>query len=472
LPQTIEEWVSQLAPLELPVMRSTLQALKKLQADPNVSAARIATAVLADPMMTLKLMRIVNARRQDEFAQRIATAEHAVMMLGLSATFNQLGATAILEDVLEESAQHGLLRAVEKARHAATHARAWAVQRLDTNVEEVYIAALLHGVAEMALWVADAGSMAGVEKASRKLGWKSAQIEAYGFALPELSRVLLERWNMPPLVLDAVRPEATEAHKRPRGVMLANALVRDADVGWYGPAVIADLEEIAEARRMTPDDAAAQAHAQAAEFARRHAFPGVVPAATWLPMLPGEWPEEQTAPIATSDPFQEVMEAIASKLEGSLTLHDLMVLVMRGMRDGIGLRRIVFALLTQDRSELKAKYTFGAEEGSLLKAFSFNMRDKHLFTALMGKPQAIWMSGDNRVKYAAYLTADILKTTDGHEFFAMSLSVHGKMVGLFYGDRAGSGQRLDTASFEKFKALCTEAANSMVQLARPKPAAA
>ncbi len=472
MPQTIEEWVAQLAARELPVMRSTLQAINKLQGDPNVSAARIAAAALADPMMTLKLMRIVNARRQGEFAQRIATAEHAVMMLGLSATFGRLSETAALEDSLEPLACQGMLCATARACHAAFHARSWAVQRLDTNVEEVYIAALLHGMAEMALWMVEPERMIAIEKSQRKLGWRVAERNVFGFTLLELSCALAEQWNMPPLVIDALRQEVNDAHKRPRGVMLANALVRDAEAGWFGAAVTIDLEEIAEARRVTMDEAASQAHALAADFARRYQFPGVVPPAAWLPMLPGEWPDEQDMPAATSDPFQEILQAISSKLDGSLTLHDLMVLVMRGMHDGIGLRRIVFALLTQDRNELKAKYTFGAEEGTVLKAFSFDMREKHLFSALMTKPQAIWMTGENRVKYAAYLSEAILKATDGHEFFAMSLSVHGKMVGMFYADRAGIGQRLDTASFEKYKTLCTQAAHSMLQLAKPKPAAA
>ncbi|HEY3326613.1 MAG TPA: HDOD domain-containing protein [Novimethylophilus sp.] len=469
--QTIDEWVSQLAPLELPVLRTTLQAIKKLQNDPDVSAARIAAAVLPDPMMALKLMRLANASRHGEFAQRIATAEHAVMMLGLSTTFSRLSETAVLEDVLPPHAQHGLLCTTARASHAAIHARAWAVQRLDTSIEEVYIAAVLYGMAEMTLWVAEPERMVELAKTQRKLDWKQAEQNAFGFPLVELSRALAERWNMPPLVTSAMQQEITDVHVRPRCVMLANRLIKNAETGWYGPAVAADLEEIAAARRQAPDEVAAQVHSAAADVARRYIFADVVPAATWLPMLAGEWPDEEPSVVTTDDdPFQAVMKEMSMHLDDALSLHDLLVLVMRGMRDGIGLKRVVFALLTQDRTELKAKYTFGAEQESPLKSFRFDMRQKHLFSALMGKQQAIWMSDENRIKYAAYLNDEVMKATTGHEFYAMSLSVQGKMIGLFYGDRAGTGERLDAASFEKFKLLCAQAAQSMVLLAKPRSA--
>lgn len=470
--QTADEWVSQLAPLELPVFRSTLQAIKQLQDDPDVSAAKIAAAVLPDPMMTLKLMRLANASRHGEFAQRIATAEHAVMMLGLSTTFERLSETAALEDVLPPHAQHGLLGTTARACYAALHARGWAAQRLDTSIEEVYIAAALYTMAEMALWLAKPESMAELAKMQPKLDWQQAEQHVFGFPLAELSRALAEQWNMPPLVTSALQQAITDAHVRPRCVKLANRLIKNAETGWYRPAVAADLEEIAAARRLAPDEVAAQVHSLAADMARRYVFAGVVPAATWLPLLAGAWPEEAPAVTAAEDdPFRAVMREMSRHVDDALSLHDLLVLVMRGMRDAIGLKRIVFALLMQDRTALQAKYTYGVEQDSPLKAFRFDMRQKHLFSALMGKQQAIWMSGENRIKYAAYLNDDIIKAT-GHEFYAMSLSVRGKTIGLFYGDCAGAGERLDAAGFEKFKLLCMQAAQSLAALAKPGAAEA
>jgi HD-like signal output (HDOD) protein len=470
LSRNFDEWIAHLAPLEIPVLQSTLQAIGALRSDPDVSAAKIAAAVLPDPMMTLKLMRLANANRTGSFAQRIATTEHAVMMLGLNPTFTRMEESHVLEN-LPQQGQHGLLRCAARAYHAASQAREWAVRRLDTSTEEVYIATLLQGLGEMAMWVAAPEQMVALEKSCREQDREQAERAVFGFLLADVSNALAEQWNMPPLVIAALQPETVEAHARPRCVMLADRLSRLAEWGWYSPQLLANLEDIAATRHTPLDEVIAQVHRSAAEVARRRSFAGVQPAATWLPMLPGEWPDENkpvkpvTTPVA--DPFQAIMGELANHLDNSLTLHDLLVLVVRGMRDGVGLERVVFALLTHDRNWLGAKYVVGAEDASPLKAFRFDMRGKHLLSVLMAQSQAVWMTQENRVKYAAYLNEDIIGTTSGHEFFAMSLKVHGKIIGLFYGDRNGSV--MNAGSYEKFKKLCGQAAICMEHLAQRKP---
>lgn len=467
--RNFDEWVTQLVTLEIPVFRSTVQALGALQAVPDTSASKIALSILADPMMTLKLMRLANANKHGEFAQRIITAEHAVMMLGLNATFSRMLETPALETALPEDAQPGLLRCIARIYHAATHAREWAVQRLDTNAEEVYVAALLQQIGEMAMWVADTGQMLLLDKARRNKTSEEAELQVYGFPLSALSLALAERWNMPPLVIAAMQPEVSEIPARPRCIALASQVSRHAEWGWHNGAVANDLNWIAEARRLPLEDVVAQVHSTAAEAARRRVFPGVRPAACWLPMLPGEWPEdEQPSEAATevvTNPFQFAMDEIARHLDETMSLTDLLVLVVRGMREGVGFSRVVFALLTSDRSSLAAKYVIGAETGSPLKTFRFDMKSRHLMSVLMTKSQAFWLTETNRAKYAGFLNEDIARITSGHEFQAMSLSVHGKVIGLFYADR--EGQPLDVECYEKFKQICVRAASGMEHLARP-----
>lgn len=471
LPGKFDEWVSQLTPHDPPVLAATLLDLQKLRKKSDVSAAQIAATVLPDPMMTLRLMRLANVNKAGAFAQRITTAEHAVMMLGLESTFSKLGASRSLEDTLPRAAQLGMCRTVTRAYHAATQARDWAVHRLDTNVEEVYISALLQELGEMALWQAAPEKMLQIDKARIKNAGLEAEQETLGFAIDQLSVALAEQWNMPPLVTTAMQPEISDAHVRPRCIMLASRLARRVEWGWHSPGLPAIYDAIADARRLQRDDVIAQVHRTAADAARRRKFGAATPAACWLPMLPGEWPEEQGAPavlhrpvVAPADAFQEVMNEIARHLDGTLTLHDLLVLVMRGMRGGVGLERVVFALLNNDRSVLAAKSVMGASDGSPLKGFRFSMTDKHLFSVLMAKPQAIHIAEGNRAKYAAYLTNEIIHVTSGREFCAMSISLNGKVIGLFYGD----GGVVDVEHYEKFKKLCAQAALGMAHLAKTK----
>lgn len=474
LPGNFDEWVSHLTPPEPPVLRTTLSELNQLRSKPDISAARIAAIVLADPMMTLKLMRVVNANKAGVFAQRIATADHALMMLGMEPTFNRLGSSHALEDTLPPDAQLGLLRTATRACHAAIQAREWAVQRLDTSVEEVYIAALLQEIGEMALWAAAPEKMAALEKLRKKNGAAQAEQEVFGFPVSQLSAALAEQWNLPPLVTTAMQPEQCETHVRSRCVMLAGRLAINAEWGWYGSALASGWDAIAEARRLQRDEVISQAHRTAAYAARRCRLGMVQPAATWLPMLPGDWPPDQQGqaevlpeplvPMEEVDPFLAVMDEISRHLDGTLTLQDLLMLVMRGMRKGIRLERVVFALLTADRGTLAAKAVVGAEEGAPLKGLRFSMADKHLFSVLMAKPQAIHVTKGNRAKYAAYLSDDIVKITSGRDFCAMSISLNGKVIGMFYAD----ANAVDADQYGKFKQLCAQATLGMAHLAKKK----
>ena len=57
----------------------------------------------------------------------------------------------------------------------------------------------------------------------------------------------------------------------------------------------------------------------------------------------------------------------------------------------------------------------------------------------------------------------------GHgEFFAMSVFLNGKPIGLFYADSKHDGAALDEQSYLEFKQLCLRAAQGLAHLAKKK----
>jgi hypothetical protein len=459
--------LQQLTKQEFPVLDATRQSLTALSARAKTSAADIASVILSDPMMTLNLLRQANARRGGEFDQRIATVEHAVMLLGFSNVFERLTQLPAVEDVIAPDQCYGLLKAVTLARHSAYLAREWAVQRLDIAPEEVYVAALLHSMAEIGLWVT-VPELVGKEADSRFQTLSGTFSETW----LSQARTLAEQMHLPPLVLAGMVLPGDETAHRSALVFLANRIVRNAGRGWWQAEIQQDLEQVAGIRRQTPDETAAQVHRCMVEAARRYPFVEVVPPAAWLPMLEGDWPElhQDTALVdaPAKSVFDAVMDEIRNKSEGAFSLSELLSLVVRGMHEGLGLKRIVFALLAHDSATLAARYVYGAEPDSPLKRFQFNMQQRHLFSMLMNKPQAVWVSGETRQRYAPVMTPDIETITSGRDFFAMSLSVQNKVVGLFYADRDKAG--LDAAGYEQFKQISQLSAQLMSRLSKAKPA--
>jgi HD-like signal output (HDOD) protein len=470
----VQQWVETIGRIELPVLESTHIRLGELAQSPDeTDGAGISAAVLPDPMMVLKAMRMGNTGRSRRFAQPVLTVGHAVMLHGLGPSFNQMLGCPVIEHTLDPEIRSGLMAAFTRASHAAFQARDWAVLRLDLNVEEVYIAALLQELGEMALWVVAPEVVRELPALRRRQGYEPEREIAPGVSLDALTLHLARELNLPPLIGSALVSADCEARPRARLVSLARRIARNAEWGWHNEALLKDIEELAATLRLDVDETTTRIHRAAADAAHVRRFPGAVPAAAWLPMLPGQWPEDalETEPetmeagiAAHPDPFRDAMDHIAAHLDGTLSLHELMQLVLKGMRDGIGLERVVFALLTRDKKHLMAKYVVGAEENAPLKQFRFDLGVTHLFGKMMGKQQAFWLNNEVRPKVEVLLTEDLRRITGAEQFFAMTIAVRGNVIGLFYADRGEGAHPLDSESYAKFKELCTRAATGMEHL--------
>lgn len=483
---TLTEWVDELKSWDMPVLRRSVRELGQLAGRAEkVTAGEIADVVLRDPLMTLKVLRLVNGMSRSRLSNEITTVEHAVMMLGVGPFFNRLSNLKAVEESLQtfDGALPGLMQAMSRAHHAAWQARDWAIFRADMKSEEVYIGALLYDMGEILLWAYAPEQALQIRKLARrnKTSLAQAQKEILGFDSRELQFALAEVWRLPELMQAFMHSENT-VQPRILGVTLAASVARLAETGWHDPQLLADYEVIAGMLHMHLDEVVHMVHRNAVVEARHWDWYGVPPAAALLPMLPGDWPaepgeaeetrqsEEKPGVRLTPHPdvLNQVMDEIAAHLDGTLDLHDMMALVLKGMHEGIGLNRVVFALMTSDRSTLQAKYVVGAEPGSPLRQFQIDMTTRHLFSRLMEKVQGIWLSESNRNTLEPMIPIGIRQLVGHGEFFAMSVFLHGKPIGLFYADSKHDGGALDEPRYLEFKQLCLRAAQGLAHLAKKK----
>lgn len=472
--KTLEEWVSYLMAQDLPVLRRTITELEWLGSrSEEVAATKLAASILHDPFMTMKILRLANAGQHGRFDSEITTIAHAAMMLGITPLFEQFAALTAVEDVMrdQEEVLANLLRIFTRSLHAAYQSRQWAILYKDIKVEEVYIAALLHDLPEMMLWCFAPEKAREIREAMRRerLVFDVAHMQIMGFGAPELRLALARAWRFPEQLLEMV--DCCQAGKtRVQGVLLAVSIARLAEEGWYGDELQADVESMADLLHLSRDEAEWGIHQAAVAAARQWEWYGVRPAAALLPMLPGEggWDgmSEKACLAPHPERLRQIMDEIAAHFDGTLNLHDLMLLVLKGMRDGLGLSRVLFALLTPDHGSVKTKYILGAEPGSPLRHFEFDLRTPHLFCRLMEKMQGVWFNEANSKTLGPLIRPELRKAIGEGDFFAMSVFVHDKPVGLFYADRKHGGCALDEHSYEEFKKLCLRGAQGLAHVAK------
>ena len=243
-------WVAAFDAREIPVLESTELALQELGANEDaVDAHLLADVMIADPLMTLKLLRHVAALRRGRDQSDPETATEALVMLGITPFFRHFGSQPTVEHGLADqpAALYGLRQVLKRAHRAARFALAFAVHRHDHDAALLHEAALLHDFAEMLLWVhapALALSLQKRQRAEPGLRSTEAQRNLLHIELTDLQQALMKTWRLPALLV-----QISDDHSSPlaqvRNVQLAIRLARHSAHGWDNPALPDDVDEIA-----------------------------------------------------------------------------------------------------------------------------------------------------------------------------------------------------------------------------------
>ena len=251
----LEGWIDFLTKADLPVLKQTARDLAVLHEDQNKLSARgVAQAIAVDPMMTVKLLRYLQQHKRRSQTSEVALVEQALIMLGVEAFFNKIPAQPTVQELLngQMDALVHLLHRVHRAHRASEYAYEWAVRLSDLHYEEIRIAALLHDLAEILMWCfapQDMLKIRAIQLQDKSLRSRAVQEQVLGFALADLQKALVQKWELPELLLILMDDE--NAHKqRVRNVTLAVNLARHSANGWDDAALPDDYKDIGELLRM------------------------------------------------------------------------------------------------------------------------------------------------------------------------------------------------------------------------------
>ncbi len=249
----LNAWVDFFVQAELPVLRHSVTALSELQKNVDkVNSNEVTEVILHDPLFTLRTLRYIEAHRSLRQLTDITTIDRAIMMIGITPFFRDFQHLPIIEEQLAMHPQAllGLLKAINRARRAARWAGNWASVRRDMDANEIFLAALLHDLPELLMWLFAPTLALKVNAAqTAQPGLRAAvvQAEIYGISLYQLKRALTKAWHLPELLAQLMDQQHAD-NPRVRTVKLAVDLARHATsaASWQHPGIAADLAAIGE----------------------------------------------------------------------------------------------------------------------------------------------------------------------------------------------------------------------------------
>lgn len=248
-PQDLEAWVSFLSNAEIPILRKTARRLEEARQNiDRVNGRDIASIVLQDPLMAIRVLAYIHPFRGKHLRSDITTIANAVMMLGIEPFFTHFESPATIETTLKDEPQAllGVLQVIRRVQRASTYAHDWAFERYDLNIEEVALAALLHDLAEILLWCfapRQAIKIRDLHLADKTLRSATAQQQVLGFPLFDLQRALCTVWHLPEL-LSTLMDDDNAFQPRVRNVILAVNLARHSSNDWTDAALPDDFSAI------------------------------------------------------------------------------------------------------------------------------------------------------------------------------------------------------------------------------------
>ena len=265
-PASVDAWVALVGRSTLPVLPATGATLDCFRRDADeIDVHGITERLPDDPLFVAKLFAYLARIRGSHASADVGTVGRAIFMMGTLPFLRAFeGAPTIsVKFMPDRDARRGLIRAIRRARRAARFAHALAVWRNDKAAEEVSVAALLHDIAEMLVWILApraAKRMQALQSADSTLRSKNAQQMVLGFELEELLAQLATRWRLPEQIV-AMMIENPRSGTRGQIVALATNLARHSTGGWDNAALPDDFRNIARLLVINPVQARAIVHA-------------------------------------------------------------------------------------------------------------------------------------------------------------------------------------------------------------------
>lgn len=238
----VDAYVAFLSGSEMPVLRHTRRQLEEAFAKlDRISGKDISRIVLRDPLMAVKVLYYIQPFQGKTLRSDITTIGSAIMMLGIEPFFDKFADLPTIEERLRDHPEAilGVVQLVRRVQQAARYAYDWALWRHDLNAEEVALAALLHDLAELMIWVFAptlAIEMRRRQRMDHGLRSSAVQTQVLGVELADLQLALCRAWHLPEL-LRVLIDSAHQDHPRVRNVTLAVDLARHSANGWNDAAL-------------------------------------------------------------------------------------------------------------------------------------------------------------------------------------------------------------------------------------------
>lgn len=464
----LESWVKDISTKGLPALTATAQAIAKIDSDSDTPIEQLADYIMQDPGLTAHILRHTQGAYRVPLKGKHNTINRAIVMLGFNEIKSLCLGIAILEDLTKGNPRIEFISELGISFHAAIQARSLAFEKGERNCEEIFTAALLSHLGNLAFWSVANDEVAKLSEAiqdSDGLSNEGIEKDCLGFSLNELSLGLGSAWNLQHYTDSSENGFKTY-------IDLGYEIARSAISGWNSPEFESTVESVG-VYLGQPKSKVIESLKKNSSFAMRYALgfgiPGIsetlykiceeeddASAQSSVEIEEDKLNEAKTTSLheISDELFQlKTIRGIGTLLEAGTNINELVKIALEGMHRGLAFDRAAFCLISPNRKTLMPKATVNKYSEQLMNVLKISIDPASVFGNVILNNQTVWAPEGLDPSESLLLPTTITKFIGDTEFILAPIQVKNKPIGLFYVDRGVRKVSISQSEFESLKHL-------------------
>lgn len=444
-----------LADQEMPTLNAVVRDICELSEDDECRTDDLTKIILRDANLTSKVLKIANSIHYNRSFMPIKTVSRGIVQLGFDNLKNITLASSLIDSFLKGKPKALLIESLAKSFHAAVQARALVPYLTGEHKEQVFIAALLRNIGELALL------STGRETAERFVSERNhhpeneAAIsrEILGVDINQINRGLIKEWSLGDLVResceDTVRPTTMAC-----AVNVGNDLSKYIHKGVNSPEMEKIYQQMAALCNITPAAAKTQVIHMAEEASVIAKSYGVEVLLQALPdTQSGDDTVTKKPAVRTGYEFQQHINQIHKVMFDGGDISKIMQLSVTALFEGSGIPRVTISMLDYKAKSLDIRYVAGKGTSLWRQSVRIELDKLHkgeLLHEFLRVQQAVWYQPSEGLKPLGALGVLAAKG----DVMLAPLKIDKRLVAILYAD--GVEHKLTARQFEDFQLIANQ----------------
>ncbi len=460
-PRGLQEWMDTLAEQELPTLNAVVREICELSEDDKCRAEDLTKIILRDADLTSKVLKIANSVHYNPSFASIKTVSRAIVHLGFDNLRNITLATTLIDFFLQGKPKLQLIQSLAHSFHAAVQAKAMVPFLDGDKKEQVFIAALLRNISELALISTGLPLVADFIDARDQdpQAEHSLALEFLGVDTSLLSRHLIRDWALGDLLSEACENHV-HSSAAARAVNLGNQIATYIQRGIKSPEMIKLCQQTASLCKLPLEQAQQQILLMADEasvVAKTYGLDVLISALPDPEVLDAkEEPPEEVADYL----FQQRLNQIHKAMMAGDSLPKVTQLSLAALHEGAAIARLAILFVDHKTKQLDVRYVAGKGTHLWRQQIKINLeqlRKGELLHEFLRHQEPYWYQPRLGQKDVGAL--QIMGATGG--LFLAPLQLNKRLLAIAYAD--GERSTLNARQFEEFQLIANQL-NLMMRL--------